>query len=276
MQHDLDIYIRARYTLLWVVTSEESRALAEIDQLAKEQRKPLYVWSATTGVANPAIPTRVDGGKRDPLALLTAIMEDREPGLWVLRDFHPFLRDHTVVRRLREAAFSLESSNKTIILLGPVLKIPPELEKEITVVDFSLPTRDELDRQLDRIVESARSHGKIDIALDRRQKARLVQACLGLTINEAGNAIAKAIIQSGGRLDGDAVEAVTEEKQQIIRKSGLLEYYRSDDQLTTVGGLETLKEWLRKRVRAFGEEAPSDCPNLKASSWSVYRAAASR
>ncbi len=112
MQHDLDIYIRARYTLLWVVTSEESRALAEIDQLAKEQRKPLYVWSATTGVANPAIPTRVDGGKRDPLALLTAIMEDREPGLWVLRDFHPFLRDHTVVRRLREAAFSLESSNK--------------------------------------------------------------------------------------------------------------------------------------------------------------------
>ena len=58
MQHDLDIYIRARYTLLWVVTSEESRALAEIDQLAKEQRKPLYVWSATTGVVNPAIPTR--------------------------------------------------------------------------------------------------------------------------------------------------------------------------------------------------------------------------
>jgi len=255
MQQELDIYIRARYTLLWVVTSEESRALSEIDQLAKEQRKPVYVWSATTGVANPAIPTRVDAGKRDPLTLLTAIVEDREPGLWVLRDFHPFLRDHTVVRRLREAAFSLESSNKTIILLGPVLKIPPELEKEITVVDFSLPTRDELDRQLDRIVESARSHGKIDIALDRRQKARLVQACLGLTINEAGNAIAKAIIQSGGRLDGDAVEAVTEEKQQIIRKSGLLEYYRSDDQLTTVGGLDTLKEWLRKRVRAFGEEA---------------------
>jgi len=255
MQQELDIYIRARYTLLWVVTPEESRALAEIDALAKEQRKPVYVWSATTGITNPAIPARVDAGKRDPLALLNAIIEDREPGLWVLRDFHPFLRDHTVVRRLREAAFSLESSNKTILLLGAVLKIPPELEKEITVVDFSLPTRAELEVQLDYIVDTARSHGGIDVSLDRRQKARLVQACLGLTADEAGNAVAKAIVQAGGRLDGGAVEAVTAEKQQIIRKSGLLEYYHSEEELATVGGLATLKEWLRKRVRAFGEEA---------------------
>jgi AAA+ superfamily predicted ATPase len=255
MRQELDVYIRARYTLLWVVTPEEQRALQELVALAEEQRKPLWLWSATSGVVNSATPQRADSTKRDPLALLNAIIDDREAGIWVLRDFHPFLRDHGVVRRLREAAFSLEASAKTIILLGPVLKIPPELEKEITVVDFALPTAAQIDRQLDQIINASGQHGGIQVSLDRRQRGRLVQACLGLTASEAANAIAKAIVQAGGRLDGDAIEAVTAEKQQIIRKSGLLEFYASEDRLNDVGGLEVLKEWLRKRVRAFSDEA---------------------
>ena len=256
MRDELDIYIRARYPLLWVVTPEEKRALQEIEALALAQRKPLFVWSAITGNQNSALPpARAESGKRDPLALLTTIMDEPEAGIWVLRDFHPFLRDHTIVRRLREAAFGLEASNKTIILLGPVLKIPPELEKEITVVDFALPNATQLGQMLEGIMTSSSQHGGIQVNLDRRQRTRLVQACLGLTANEAANAVAKAIVKAGGRLDGDAIEAVTAEKQQIIRKSGLLEFYSSDERLANVGGLDILKEWLRKRVRAFSDEA---------------------
>jgi SpoVK/Ycf46/Vps4 family AAA+-type ATPase len=255
MREELDIYIRARYALLWVVTPEEQRALQELEALAEEQRKPLYIWSTTAGVINSATPQRSDTSKRDPLALLTAILDDRETGIWVLRDFHPFLRDHTVVRRLREAAFGLEASTKTIILLGPVLKIPPELEKEITVVDFALPTTPQVDRLLEQIITASNQHNSIQVNLDRRQRGRLIQACLGLTAVEASNAVAKAIVQAGGRLDGDAIEAVTAEKQQIIRKSGLLEFYASEERLNNVGGLDILKEWLRKRVRAFSDEA---------------------
>jgi ATP-dependent 26S proteasome regulatory subunit len=255
MQPELDIYIRARYALLWMVTPEEQRALGELEALALQQRKPLFVWSATTGLVNVATPQRGDTTKRDPLALLTAILDEREAGIWVLRDFHPFLRDHTVVRRLREVAFGLEASNKTVILLGGVLKIPPELEKEITVVDFALPTASHLDQLIAKIIDTSAQHSAVSVNLDRRQRGKLVQACLGLTANEAANAVAKAIIQADGRLDADAVEAVTAEKQQIIRKSGLLEFYASDERLTNVGGLDVLKEWLRKRVRAFSDEA---------------------
>ena len=254
-RRELDTYIRARYPLLWIVTPEETRALAEIDGLAKDQRKPLYLWSATSGVVNAAISGKPDSAKRDPLSLISELMEHNGAGIWIIRDFHPFLRDHNVVRRLREAAFHLKASNKTAILLGPVLNIPIELEKEITVVDFSLPSREDLQAQLDGIIASAGQHGSISVELDHRQQAQLVRACLGLTSDEAANAIAKAIIQAGGRLDRDAVEAVTAEKQQIIRKSGLLEYYQSDERLNSVGGLDVLKEWLRKRVRAFSEEA---------------------
>lgn len=255
MKHELDVYIRARYPVLWVVTPEEGRAIREIESLAQEQRKRLLLWSATSGLVNPAVAGRADSGRRDPLALLTGILEEQEAGIWVLRDFHPFLKDPGITRRLREVAFGLKASSKTVILLGPVLNLPTELQKEITVLDFDLPSRDQLAALLEEIAASARNGGRVEIGLDRRQQARLVQACLGLTETEASNAIAKAIVQAGGRLDGNAVEAVTAEKQQIIRKSGLLEFYASEERMADVGGLATLKEWLRKRVRAFSDEA---------------------
>ena len=92
MNQELDIYIRARYPLIWVVTPEETRAMQELIHLAEQQRKRLLAWSITTGLINPATPDRVDTAKRDPLALLTSISEDSEPCIWILRDFHPFLR----------------------------------------------------------------------------------------------------------------------------------------------------------------------------------------
>jgi SpoVK/Ycf46/Vps4 family AAA+-type ATPase len=256
MRQELETYIRARYPLLWVVTPEEGRALAEIDALAQALARRLLFWSGTVGLVNPATPDRVDTGKRDPLQLLTTIIEDSEACIWVLRDFHPYLKDPNIVRRLREVAFALTTSKKTVILLGPILRLPPELEKELTVVDFQLPTADEIETHLTAMIESAQRNS-VSVALDKRQRARLVRACMGLTANEANQAVAKAIIQAKGRLDEDAITAVTAEKQQIIRKSGLLEFYASADRLTDVGGLEILKEWLRKRVRAFSDEARS-------------------
>lgn len=255
MQHDLDTYIRARYPLLWVVTAEEQRARAEIDRLAQQQKKRLLVWSAASGVSNPATPGRTDATKRDPLGLLSTILDDKEAGIWVLCDFHPYFRDAGVVRKLREVAFALRTSNKTVILLGSVLRIPPELEKEVAVVDFALPSEAQLMALVEHIVAEAGRSGRIAVGLDKRARERLVQAALGLTETEAENAIAKAIILADGRLDGDAIENVTAEKQQIIRKSGLLEYYATHEQMGNVGGLANLKEWLRKRVRAFGDDA---------------------
>ena len=76
MKQELDIYIRARYPLLWIVTPEEERAMQEISALADSQRKRVMAWSVTQGVVNPAVPHRVDASKRDPATVLTAIIED--------------------------------------------------------------------------------------------------------------------------------------------------------------------------------------------------------
>jgi SpoVK/Ycf46/Vps4 family AAA+-type ATPase len=65
------------------------------------------------------------------------------------------------------------------------------------------------------------------------------------------NVLAKSLVEKG-KLDIDVVLA---EKEQIVRKSGILEFYPTDESLTNVGGLDLLKNWLRKRRTAFSDRA---------------------
>lgn len=256
MRKDLDTYIRARYPLLYVVTAEEERALKQIEALAIEQRKKIFVWSVTEGCYNLATPKSKDLSRRDPLVMLNAVIDepDTTAALYVLRDLHPYFQSPEVIRRLREAALAIKKSSKTIVLLSPLLKIPPELEKDITLVDFDLPAESELAAMLQQIIKKAEAAGTVTVQLDKREREQLVRATLGLTEIEAENAIAKSIVATGA-LDRRAIELVSVEKRQIIRKSGLLEFYDAQTEMGQVGGLDVLKEWLRKRVRAFGDEA---------------------
>jgi SpoVK/Ycf46/Vps4 family AAA+-type ATPase len=116
-----------------------------------------------------------------------------------------------------------------------------------------LPTRDDLNALLDKIAADV-NHLKVKVELDDEGRERLLQAALGLTLGEAENVFAKIIVKSG-RLSGDDISEVFAEKQQIIRKSGLLEYYAASEDFNSIGGLAMLKEWLNKRAAAFTAEA---------------------
>ena len=184
------------------------------------------------------------------------MIEQVEPALFVFKDFHPFLSRHhpTVVRRLKEIALHLKHSHKTVILVSPVLEIPVELDKEITVLNLPLPGLAELGGLLDHLVEELHRYKQIEVCLPPAGRERLLQAALGLTLTEAENVFARIVVQTGG-LTGTEVAEVLEEKQQIIRKSGLLEYYPACETFSDVGGLAALKDWLDKRTAAFTEEA---------------------
>jgi SpoVK/Ycf46/Vps4 family AAA+-type ATPase len=107
---------------------------------------------------------------------------------------------------------------------------------------------------LDKIIEDIKQFKQVKIDLDEAGRERLLQAALGLTLGEAENVFAKIIVKDA-RLSGDDVNEVFAEKQQIIRKSGLLEYYTAEETFSNVGGLAVLKDWLQKRVVAFTDEA---------------------
>ncbi|HKI70338.1 MAG TPA: ATPase, partial [Verrucomicrobiae bacterium] len=259
-QTELETLIRARYPILYVITSEEMRVQNLIVEIARKRQKKVFEWSYSTGIvpAGTSIQSQKhrNASTKDPLMALDQVIEQVEPAIFVFKDFHPFLTksNFAVVRKLKEIALHLKNSFKTILLVSPIFEIPTELEKEITMLNFPLPSREDLSELLDKIIADVKELKQVTIDLDDAGRERLLQAALGLTLGEAENVFAKIIVQDG-RLSGEDVNEVFAEKQQIIRKSGLLEYYATNETFADVGGLAVLKEWLDKRAKAFTDEA---------------------
>jgi ATP-dependent 26S proteasome regulatory subunit len=257
---ELELLIRARYPILYVVSSEETRVQNVVVEVANRRRKKVFEWSFSTGIvpAGTSLQSQKhrNAATKDPLTALDQVIEQVEPAIFIFKDFHPFLtrNNFAVVRKLKEIALHLKESLKTIILISPILEIPTELEKEMTVLNYPLPSREDLSALLDKIIADVRDMKQVRIELEDAGRHRLLQAALGLTLAEAENVFAKIIVKDQ-RLSGDDVNEVFAEKQQIIRKSGLLEYYATTEGFANVGGLSMLKEWLNKRASAFTDEA---------------------
>lgn len=252
----VDLLVRARYTLLYLVSPEEQRVEEMLGALARGSGRELVTWSVLRGlrkVSGGRAPVQLDKTTHPKLALL-AIAALPSPAIVVLLDMHPYLDDPEIVRGLRELSHSLKRTQTTVVLLSPVLRIPPELEKEVTVLDVPLPSFDELRQLLREIVTLVQQTGRATVDLERDRAGELLRAAQGLTLVEAENVFARAIADDG-RLDASDIAMVLEEKQQIVRKSGLLEYFPASDGLDRIGGLELLKEWLVRRRAAFGEAA---------------------
>ena len=196
----------------------------------------------------------VEEKTRDPVNALDLVLDYVDPAVFIFKDFHPYFSDPAVARKVREVALYLKNSYKTLILVSPTLRLPLELQKEVCVVDFGLPGPEEIGELLDRTTEEMNKNAGLNIKLTDPQKGAIVNAALGLTINEAENVFAKTLVQTGGLSEKD-ISIILSEKEQIIRKSGMLEYYRATEAFDNVGGMAQLKDWLRKRSSAFTAEA---------------------
>lgn len=256
---ELNILARAKYPLIYIISWEERRIEEMLRQVASERRKQLYLWTLTDGIfpIDASQETAIDTSTRNPLAALDYIGMSQESAIYVLKDFHPFLEarggaeQHVIVRKIRDVLNQLKESRKTLVILSPILQFPPELEKDITVLDYSLPNVDELDQSLERVVRSAREISGMKIKLDQHSREMVLNAARGLTCTEAENVFAKSLVMTH-RLD---VDVIIKEKEQLIRRSQVLEYFQSVDDFSNVGGMKLLKFWLRKRNKAFSEKA---------------------
>lgn len=251
MQEELNILIQAQYPLIYLVTSEEERAEQTISTIAqaKPQRR-IYLWTVTHGIVEYGQPRNVTQHNTvSPEAAIEWVMRQREPGIFVFKDLHPFIDSPAVTRWLRDAIASFKGTQKAIILMSPVQTIPIELEKEVAVIDFALPDMAELNQVLTNQLEQARMRR---ITTETREK--LLKAALGLTRDEAEKVYRKAQV-TAGRLTEEEVDIVLSEKKQLIRRNGILEYIEEDETINSVGGLEELKKWLTQRSNAFTERA---------------------
>lgn len=182
--------------------------------------------------------------------------------MFVFKDFHSYfgaggrVADPQIVRKVRDLVLGLKNARcpKNVLFVSPTVVLPQELQKDISVLDFAMPSVEEIRQALQDIIAANRETGRITIDLTADDEERLTKAALGLTLQEAENAFARAMVQDG-RLDADDVDVVLEEKRQIIKKTEILEFIRSDSSFDEVGGLENLKRWLAKRNRSWLDAA---------------------
>ena len=249
----LDLMIRARYSLLYIVGVEEEPVEAVIAQVALQVTPARRVlrWDLVRGWEDNG------SGKGSVMAALDRIGKTavEEYTIFVLRDLHPVLKypytekNAPVVRELRNLTRELKRSKKTIILTSHALELPEELKEEVTVIDFPLPNVQEIDSLISHVVEKPQQ-----LQVSGLAREQLVKACQGLSRARIGRVLAKALAAKQQINESD-IDGVLEEKQQAIRQTGILEFFNSRESLKSVGGLENLKQWVKMRQDAFTDEA---------------------
>jgi ATP-dependent 26S proteasome regulatory subunit len=242
---------RAGANLLHIASYEWERVRGCVIGLAKDNHLSLRVWSQSRGVISCDYEgkTHVENDAlQDPLDLLRDIHGSDEAGIWLLEDVHPYLKDehHPILRWLRELARMPAKPRKIVVLSTPLPGLPLDLRKEIPSLELELPGVNDLRVVLEDAAEALQVRYVKDDAL--------LDAARGLTVMEARLAFGKAGAELG-RLDHGAVRLVAREKERVIKQSEVLEYYPTDASMSDVGGLETLKNWLDSRGRAFGAGA---------------------
>ncbi len=261
VREDLSILIRSRQPVISFVTGEEDRGKELIRSVAVElTQRELFTWNSVAGfrkVGSGSNP--LEEGRMDPLTALQRIEGYRGDAIFVLEDFHAFFEQPVVVRMLRNMLFSLRSTRKTVVLLSPFFKLPPEVRDDVAQVFLPLPDSDALRKLLHEICESR--DVKVDLSRDSEEK--LVKSALGLTENQARGVFVKSILKHQV-LDQSAIHLVLTEKQRIIRKDEVLEFFPARERIADIGGLDNLKEWLKKRDKAFSDRAKDyGLPNPK-------------
>ncbi|HLJ95230.1 MAG TPA: AAA family ATPase [Gemmataceae bacterium] len=249
-EQQLDVYLRARFTLIVLITPEEERALQSVKAVCERTKRPCLMWDIADNFQWLGPPAGSPPAAKDPMAALEHIDKSEDEALFVLKDFHECWVTPQTKRKLRSLAQRLKFTKKSILVTCPVQKIPEEFRDEAVIVDFPHPSVAELEAVFSRI---ARAPG-VKLNLTKLGRDKLVQAALGLTAAQAYRVFARAIV-ADGTLDDRDIRLVTEEKKQIIRESQALEFYEVTQTPDDVGGLGVLKEWLRLRERAFTQEA---------------------
>lgn len=246
---EFELLLRARYPLIYIPTQEEERVEGAIAQSGKQQgNRAIYTWDFVDGYHGN--PNDEGFGKRNPLQALEFIekLPPGAPAIFVLRDFHRFLEDVSVARKLRNLARSLKSQPKNIVIVSPQLAIPEDLSEVLTVVEFPLPRGGEIQAEIERLLITTNQ------SMEFRALDELVRSCQGLSIERIRRVLARAIALHG-ELRPEDVDLILEEKRQTIRQTQILDFYPTETNISDIGGLDNLKDWLLRRGGAFSDRA---------------------
>jgi SpoVK/Ycf46/Vps4 family AAA+-type ATPase len=245
---DLLRIIGARNNLIYVVTDNERSTEGIVAQAAarvKGAGSP-YVWTCTEGFTREEVPIKETV---DPLRALDFAIAQPGPAIFLFKDLSSFWGNNPfIIRKLKD--FAVRAQLKSLVITGEEEAVPERLREDLVILHQGLPSIAEIGAHLEAL--------KADIpifaqacAADPELAERLVVATQGLYLSDIERTI-RSLNQSQVGSGREIVQALFETKQQIIRKSGIMDFVANDADMDQLGGMENLKFWLERREKAFG------------------------
>ena len=247
-------YLRAGYAGIVLITHEEQRSFAWLQQTARDAEYSLCEWNAVDGLihhsAEPPSVSATDGGLPE---MLTRVASLPEQTILLIRDAHLLLAEPNahLYTLMKKALHHAKSAGITLVLPMPEFKLPTDLEKWFQVMDFDLPGRDEMLQIMEQLIEGGKKANAARHLPEGDALDIVCDAAAGLTAAEAENALALSLL---GNLTFDPA-IVLREKAATIRKNGLVEYLEPKLTLDDVGGWDAFKAAIHVQRHQFSKAA---------------------
>ena len=248
---DLELLLGSAIPIIVIETHEEGRVIELFRRTLVRAPKPFFHWTVTDGLRRLDRGANAPSELREPTDVLLEIKTAREPAIYLLSDFHPYLEDPVHVRLLRDIAQNRLLLGHTVVLVSHAVAIPPELARSCARLALSVPGRDQLKAI---VLEEARSWSRRNsgrnVSTRKQLLDRLIDNLRGLPARDAKH-LARSAIEDDGAITEEDLPAVMEAKFQLLGQDGVLFYEYDTARFADVGGLARLKEWLRLREPVF-------------------------
>jgi SpoVK/Ycf46/Vps4 family AAA+-type ATPase len=256
--HDLELVLRSRTPIVVIESQDEARML-ELLQTISLQRAvtsymPLFRWTITDGLQRLDISLEPQTVNSDPTDVLKHIRAVSKPGIYVLLDFHPFLNDPVHIRLLKDICIQFQSVERQLVLISHKVTVPHELEGFCARFEMALPTRDEREKIVMRVIEEYGNENPGNtVPIDPKAHQLLIQNLSGLTYADTKR-LARNAIYVDGAISKSDLPQVMQAKYELLNRGGALQFEYDTATFGDVGGLSRLKTWLSRRRPAFRGE----------------------
>src|SRR5208337_1753236 len=229
-----NVSLRARVTLIVVITPEEERVVEQIKDVCErwDPTRQCIAWDSVDGFSVIVGNKNFLNQSRDPLTALDDLVKTGEDAVIVLKDFHEYWNTPQVKRRIRNFSQAFRYNRRTIVIVTPTPRVPDEIRDEAVIVHFPPPTAAELSADRDTLLATS----GITCSLSPGGREKIIQAALGMTLNQARRAFSKAIV-THGTLDDRDIDGIIADKKDILSSSDALEFYSYTEAPENVGGL---------------------------------------
>lgn len=271
---NLEKLLLARIECIWIESYEEKEIIEDIKEILQGEYKSrfrninLQMWSRTEGVIRVPLnvfeePEEADKKLREIPALFEKIRqcqnEDKEgsTNIWILRDLHSLISDPKVQRSIRDLKEYQYKHYNPIIVISPSVELPDDVSRLFRVIEYGLPNEEMIQeivvKSNEKIIE-AKTNSKEKNKYTPVKKSEIkdvVKSCIGLTVKEIDMVLRESMIKFG-TLNRDFI---ADNKIQIVKKTGVLDYKIPSIRFEDIGGNQAIKDWLMESKNAFDEQA---------------------